>query len=99
MLNVLSQDWFSTLSKLKIARSGLEMIHKMKVETLANSDTKEEGKDSRNLETLSSLKSLLDVVVKISQDTKNDKLVAESGILKVMFQFLSALHEGFASKM
>lgn len=44
-------------------------------------------------------KTILDSIIKITQDTKNDSIVTESGIIKVLFQLLSSLEEAFTSRV
>ena len=44
-------------------------------------------------------KGILDIIIKISQDSKNDKGVAEAGLLKVLFQLLASLEEAFTARV
>ena len=55
----------------------------------------EKHKDDKGADIVSQCKDMLDLLIKVTQDTKNDKAVAESGIIKIAFQLLASLYQPF----
>ena len=92
---VQQQNGLNLISKLKVLKAGLESVYKINIGALAKQDYHLRKEDNVFVQ----FKAILDLIIKITQDTKNDSIVTESGIIKVLFQLLFSFEEAFTSRV